>query len=179
MQRFLDWWLAVFPTLRGGAHYTLRSGDAAKAAKLLEGRTLERVQAMSTAAMTMRADGRRSSNWIATADDFSISVVLWKATFLDEEVGRLSVGPTQAPTEDIWAQILQRVESQVKRHEFLTWFAASTLVRDDGARITVATDYGEYLERNHGDVLRAAVQAERPGATVTFVAADAQQRKSS
>src|SRR6185295_6230263 len=61
--------------------------DPVQATKLLRGRTLAHVQEMCTVAMTLQPGGR--DDWLVTCPDFGISAVLWKATFLDEEVRRL------------------------------------------------------------------------------------------
>jgi chromosomal replication initiator protein len=80
--------------------------------------------------------------------------------------------PSNSP---IWARVLERIEAKLNRHTFLTWFAPTRLLRDQGDALTVEvpdTTVRDWLLRHYGSILdEALAEVGRPGASVAFVAA--------
>src|SRR5690606_27506043 len=80
--------------------------------------------------------------------------------------------PSNSP---IWARVLERIEAKLNRHTFLTWFAPTRLLRDQGDALTVEvpdTTVRDWLLRHYGTILAEALaEIGRPGASVAFVAA--------
>jgi hypothetical protein len=99
--------------------------------------------------------------------------------------GPLDVSPCSGPASrdpaadtDIWRRTLARIERDVNRHTFYTWFRHTKLVSDHIDVVEVARSgdsnnnseiVAERLPQYLADVVQAAINAERPGARVEFV----------
>jgi len=185
---FLTWWAQTFPTFHDGTPGTVsRDRDGPIVRELLaQGRTLAHLQAMAIALWEVTTDGVAHSDrwWIAERVTVRrIAVLRHKRDFLDREVAR-RVAPVAAPALDnVWVQVLQRIEPKMNRHSFHTWFVETTLVEDRGAVIEVAKPgansslTADWIRKHFADVVQAAITEVRPGARVEFVAVDEQRRK--
>ena len=73
----------------------------------------------------------------------------------------------------IWDLVLSRIEDQVGRHSFSTWFKPTTLLADDGQSLSIRvpnTLFVEWLPKHYSVVLAEALRdAGRPDATIVFV----------
>src|SRR5262245_18457366 len=73
----------------------------------------------------------------------------------------------------IWEQVLGRIEAQVGRHSFHTWFKPTTLLLDDGSRVAVQVPnllFTEWLPKHYSVVLAEALKdVGRPNAELIFV----------
>jgi chromosomal replication initiator protein len=73
----------------------------------------------------------------------------------------------------IWDQILGSIEAKVGRHSFHTWFKPTSLLADDGMRLSVRVPnllFTEWLPRHYSVVLSEALrEVGRPDAVVVFV----------
>ncbi|MDO8678584.1 MAG: chromosomal replication initiator protein DnaA [Acidobacteriota bacterium] len=73
----------------------------------------------------------------------------------------------------IWDLVLSRIEDQVGRHSFSTWFKPTTLLADNGQSLSIRvpnTLFVEWLPKHYSVVLAEALRdAGRPGATIVFV----------
>ena len=73
----------------------------------------------------------------------------------------------------IWDAVLSRIEDQVGRHSFSTWFKPTTLLSDDGQSLSIRvpnTLFVEWLPKHYSVVLSEALRdAGRPDATIVFV----------
>ncbi len=100
----------------------------------------------------------------------------WRAALAVELAPtRASPRPAEvAPPDDVWAQVLERLETKLNRHDFYTWFRAVSLAEDRGAVIEVTGPAinREWIQKHYGDIVRAAIEEVRPGARVEFVADD-------
>ena len=173
---FLTWWIATFaqhPKFRAdSAVDRLRDGP------LIRDRAhvppVEVLQPLARLFWDIQSDGVDKSNWDWIAKgNHSITVFHRKIEFLEEERDRLAAAARDTPArDDVWARILKRIAVTVPTYEFRAWFGSSALHDDGGQTITVATDAGDYIQRHYRDVVRAAVEEIRPGATVTFVAVE-------
>ena len=73
----------------------------------------------------------------------------------------------------IWDRVLSRIEAQVGRHSFSTWFKPTSLLDDDGTRLSIRVPnplFVEWLPKHYSVVLAEALRdAGRPEATLVFV----------
>jgi chromosomal replication initiator protein len=73
----------------------------------------------------------------------------------------------------IWDQVLERIEAKVGRHSFHTWFKPTSLLRDEGAHVTVLVPnllFTEWLPKHYSVVLAEALRdVGRPDVEVIFV----------
>ena len=73
----------------------------------------------------------------------------------------------------IWDLVLSRIEDQVGRHSFSTWFKPTTLLADNGQSLSIRvpnTLFVEWLPKHYSVVLAEALRdAGRPDATIVFV----------
>jgi chromosomal replication initiator protein len=73
----------------------------------------------------------------------------------------------------IWDLVLEHIEGKVGRHSFHTWFKPTSLLEDDGARISVCVPnllFTEWLPKHYSVVVAEALrEAGRPDCTVLFV----------
>ena len=80
------------------------------------------------------------------------------------------------PVTTIWDQVLERIEVKVGRHSFHTWFKPTSLLGDDGGRITVHVPnalFTEWLPKHYSVVLEEALaEVNRRGCAVSFVTDD-------
>jgi chromosomal replication initiator protein len=76
----------------------------------------------------------------------------------------------------IWDAVLGRVETKVNRHSYFSWFHRTELVRDGGQELVVRVPgamTAEWLTKHYSSVIdEALVEVGRPGAVLTFEAAD-------
>jgi chromosomal replication initiator protein len=77
----------------------------------------------------------------------------------------------------IWDQILGRIEAKVGRHSFHTWFKPTSLLADDGQRLSVRVPnllFTEWLPKHYSVVLTEALRdVGRPNAELIFVPEEA------
>ncbi len=73
----------------------------------------------------------------------------------------------------IWDHVLSRLEAQVGRHSFSTWFKPTTLLSDDGRTLSVRVPnvlFVDWLPKHYSVVLAEALRdVGRPDATLVFV----------
>ena len=76
----------------------------------------------------------------------------------------------------IWEQVLGRIESKVGRHSFHTWFKPTSMLVDDGVRVSVKVPsllFSEWLPKHYSGVLAEALKdVGRPGTELVFVPED-------
>jgi chromosomal replication initiator protein len=79
------------------------------------------------------------------------------------------------PAENLWDQILARVETKVNRHSFYTWFKPTTFVDDGGKTVTVRVPndlFRDWLTKHYAGVISESVdELQRQGTQITFVTA--------
>jgi hypothetical protein len=157
---------------------------------------------MSLLLWEIASDGVANSDrwWIAERVAVrDIRVLHHKANFLDAELRRRElvaacdregqlrlverdVDPT-AVDNDIWTRTLARIERQVTRHQFYTWFRHTVLVSDHGDVIEVGKPgegsdlIADWLQRHSAAVIQEAIAAERPGTRVDIVVVTDQRRR--
>ena len=77
------------------------------------------------------------------------------------------------PSATIWDQVLSRIEDQVGRHSFSTWFKPTSLLSDGGQTLSIRVPnllFVEWLPKHYSVVLAEAMrEAGRPDATLVFV----------
>jgi len=82
-------------------------------------------------------------------------------------------------TTTIWDHVLSRIEDQVGKHSFSTWFKPTSLLMDDGQSLSIRVPnllFVEWLPKHYSVVLAEAMRdVGRPDAKLVFVpdAADA------
>jgi chromosomal replication initiator protein len=73
----------------------------------------------------------------------------------------------------IWDQVLSRIEDQVGRHSFSTWFKPTSLLADAGQTLSIRVPnllFVEWLPKHYSVVLAEAMrEAGRPGVGLVFV----------
>lgn len=73
----------------------------------------------------------------------------------------------------IWDQVLGRIEAKVGSHSFHTWFKPTSMLGDDGARLSVRVPnllFTEWLPKHYSVVLAEALRdVGRPNAELVFV----------
>jgi hypothetical protein len=202
---FLTWFSQTYPSANQGALYRIdadREGPLV-GALLRSGYSLAHLEAMTLLLWEVTSDGVVNSDrwWIAERVRVrGIRVLHQKANFLDAELRRRAlvaardregqlrlverdVDPT-AVDNDIWVRTLARIERQVTRHQFYTWFRHTVLVRDRGDVIEVGKPgdgsdlVADWLQRHFAGVVQEAIAAERPGTRVEFVVVTMEQRRS-
>lgn len=98
----------------------------------------------------------------------------------------MAIQSAPAPASgDVWAAVLARVEQQVNRHTFYTYWKDSVLVEDRGGVIVVRTKnereqhelVADWISRHFTGVLADALAVVRPGARVVFAFAVRQPRE--
>lgn len=76
-------------------------------------------------------------------------------------------------TGTIWDQVLSRIEDQVGKHSFSTWFKPTTLLADSGQTLSIRVPnplFVEWLPKHYSVVLAEALSdVGRPDATLIFV----------
>jgi chromosomal replication initiator protein len=82
----------------------------------------------------------------------------------------------------IWDQILGQVEAKVGRHSFHTWFKPTSLLADDGQRLSVRVPnllFTEWLPKHYSVVLTEALRdVGRPDVELIFVPEEARSSSS-
>ncbi|MDP2318576.1 MAG: chromosomal replication initiator protein DnaA [Acidobacteriota bacterium] len=77
------------------------------------------------------------------------------------------------PSTTIWDQVLSRIEDQVGRHSFSTWFKPTTLLVDAGQSLSIRVPnllFVEWLPKHYSVVLAQAMrEVGRPDAKLVFV----------
>jgi chromosomal replication initiator protein len=75
--------------------------------------------------------------------------------------------------QSIWDLVLGRIEAKVGRHSFHTWFKPTSLLKDEGAHVTVLVPnllFTEWLPKHYSVVLAEALNdVGRPDVEVIFV----------
>jgi chromosomal replication initiator protein len=78
---------------------------------------------------------------------------------------------------NLWDQVLSRVETKVNRHTFYTWFKPTAFLADDGSALRVRVPnalFCDWLTRHYATVLdESMAELGRSGTTVSFVTEDA------
>ena len=74
---------------------------------------------------------------------------------------------------DVWTELLARIETKVNRHSFNTWFSQTVFLEDTGDRVTVRVPSElcrNWLTRHYSAVIReASTEVRRGGIQITFV----------
>jgi len=77
------------------------------------------------------------------------------------------------PSATIWDQVLSRIEDQVGRHSFSTWFKPTSLLADAGETLSIRVPnllFVEWLPKHYSVVLAEAMRdVGRPDAKLVFV----------
>ncbi len=77
------------------------------------------------------------------------------------------------PSATIWDQVLSRIEDQVGRHSFSTWFKPTSLLTDGGQMLSIRVPnllFVEWLPKHYSVVLAEAMrEVGRPEAKLVFV----------
>lgn len=77
------------------------------------------------------------------------------------------------PSTTIWDQVLSRIEDQVGRHSFSTWFKPTSLLTDGGQTLSIRVPnllFVEWLPKHYSVVLAQAMrEVGRPDAKLVFV----------
>src|SRR3984893_2674719 len=75
---------------------------------------------------------------------------------------------------NIWDAILTRVQANVNRHSFYTWFRPTSFVADDGVSLTVSVPnalFKDWITKHYSGVIsEALIEVNRANAAVSFVA---------
>ncbi len=78
--------------------------------------------------------------------------------------------------DNVWNDILARVETKINRHSYYTWFKPTALVDETGERLTIRvpnSQFGDWLAKHYASVINeAAVEIRPEGFRVVFVTAD-------
>src|SRR5262245_64684763 len=73
----------------------------------------------------------------------------------------------------VWDQVLSRIEDQVGKHSFSTWFKPTALLRDGGENLSIRVPnllFVEWLPKHYSVVLAEALRdVGRPDVKLTFV----------
>ena len=73
----------------------------------------------------------------------------------------------------IWDQVLSRIEDQVGKHSFSTWFKPTTLLADGGQSLSIRVPnplFVEWLPKHYSVVLAEALRdVGRPDVKLVFV----------
>ncbi len=81
------------------------------------------------------------------------------------------------PALTIWDQVLSRIEDQVGKHSFSTWFKPTTLLADGGQSLSIRVPnllFVEWLPKHYSVVLAEALRdVGRPDVKLVFVPDDA------
>ena len=75
-------------------------------------------------------------------------------------------------TDDIWNRILGRIETQLNRHSFDTWFRATALVDDTGNALTVRVPHElcrNWINQHYRSTINDIAEELRPGVMIKFV----------
>ena len=74
---------------------------------------------------------------------------------------------------NVWTELLARIETKVNRHSFNTWFSPTVFVEDTGDRVTVRVPSElcrNWLTRHYSGVItEATAEVQRSGVKVSFV----------
>ena len=74
---------------------------------------------------------------------------------------------------NVWTELLGRIETKVNRYNFNTWFGPTAFVEDTGERVTVRVPnelYRNWLTQHYSSVIReATAEVHRGGVEVAFV----------
>src|SRR6186997_711288 len=85
------------------------------------------------------------------------------------------------PSATIWDQVLSRIEDQVGRHSFSTWFKPTSLLTDAGQTLSIRVPnplFVEWLPKHYSVVLADAMrEVGRPDAKLVFVPDGSAQAK--
>lgn len=77
------------------------------------------------------------------------------------------------PSATIWDQVLSRIEDQVGRHSFSTWFKPTSLLADAGQTLSISVPnllFVEWLPKHYSVVLAEAMrEVGRPDSKLVFV----------
>jgi len=82
-------------------------------------------------------------------------------------------------SENLWDEVLARVEGKINRHSFATWFRPTSYLSSDAETLRIAVPNGqfrEWLSKNYLGVLQEALsEIGRPGTRVLFEEAAAHE----
>src|SRR5690349_24033961 len=83
----------------------------------------------------------------------------------------------------VWDQVLSRIEDQVGKHSFSTWFKPTALLADAGQSLSIRVPnllFVEWLPKHYSVVMSEALRdVGRPDVKLVFVAEGAEARESS
>ena len=82
-------------------------------------------------------------------------------------------------SQNVWEQVLSRIERKVNRHIYYTWFRPTALSRDDGSSIQVLVPNGhfrDWLTRHYSNLLLEALnEVGRPTVQLEFLSEEGPQ----
>lgn len=74
---------------------------------------------------------------------------------------------------NVWTELLARIETKVNRHSFNTWFSQTTFVEDTGDRMTIRVPSElcrGWLNKHYTEVITEAMaEIRRDGVSLQFV----------
>ena len=77
--------------------------------------------------------------------------------------------------ENVWNDILARVETKINRHSYYTWFKPTALVDENGERLRIRvpnSEFRDWLAKHYAGVINEAALEIRPGGVrIDFVTA--------
>ena len=75
--------------------------------------------------------------------------------------------------ENVWNDILARVETKINRHSYYTWFKPTALVDENGERLRIRvpnSQFRDWLAKHYAGVINEAALEIRPaGVRIDFV----------
>lgn len=176
MHAFVEWCGKTFPDYHDGRPSGIDvTTDGQVVLDLFKrGEPLDLVQDQAIELWTMKADDNpRSDRSFCATSDHNVRVLRRKQRFLEGEIQRRADADRLQIANDVWTQVLRRIESQVSRHHFYTWLRQTTLVEDRGDTIDVevlAEVIADWIVKHYRDVVGAALgDVERPSTRVQFV----------
>jgi hypothetical protein len=132
------------------------------------GRLVAFYAATMAALPATQAVGNAYAFWNAAYD-------AWVRTLNDAATAPAIEPQPAVPYDLVWQQIRAHIEAHVNRHTFETWFTPLVMVTGGGLLIEVTRQgphspiFAAYLPKHYGDVMRAAVEAVRPGARLAVI----------
>ena len=78
--------------------------------------------------------------------------------------------------DNVWDQVLSRLQARVNRESFRAWFKPTAFIADDGRLVTVGVPsalFRDWITKHYSSVIAVALdEVHRSDALITFVALD-------